>query len=249
MKEHRGWRWAPEGSTTRTPGACGQPGAPKCLHPPASPSPARPSVFPPVSAPQPRRTARPPGVPPLPKKGGARAAPRAREGRPRPPGAPSGHGGCGAGGPRRARCGVWGGRRGPGDPGAGQRGRGEPLPGRKGRFTAGEGAALESRWSPPCPWSRLLEEKGAGGGAGGVNGRQSRLPRAAPCRAEPCCRPAAAPRGCRKTLRAGRAGAAGSLRAGDPERRLRGALCCGILWGEWLGSKSKGAVSLFEGCV
>lgn len=163
--------------------------------PPRGPVPSPSKRFPSRECPPAPTYSPAPGGAPSPKERGARAAPRAREGRPRPPGAPSGHGGCGAGGPRRARCGVWGGRRGPGRPGAGQRGRGEPLPGRKGRYSAGEGAALERRWSPRRPWSRLLEEKGTGGGAGGVNGRQSLLPRAAPRRAEPCCRPAKAPPG------------------------------------------------------
>lgn len=185
--------------------------------------------------------------------------PGAPAGLPRPPGAPSGQ--CGRGGAAPAGAGAGfraaGGAAGSG---AGVRGRRGPLPGERRR---GGGGAQRWKVQPSrrSPRSRLRGGAGAGGREPGLRGCQSRLPHAGPHRAEACSPPAKPPEAAARA--ASRAcgsrrvppGPAGSLRPGGPARALsscpvRWDFVAGARrWGEWMMSRSKGAVSLFEDCV
>lgn len=163
-----------------------------------------------------------------------------REGFPSPPGAPSGQRGGGGAAPAGTGAGFQAGGGGSGS-GAGARGR---------RGAGPRGAPGGQRWrgqlSPRSPRSR---PRGQAAGKEGCVAVSHRCP--APTRAPHRQPPQMLP----QKLRAGRAGAAGSLWPGRPARALssrpvrRDFVAGARRWGEWMTSQSKGAVTLFEDCV
>lgn len=165
--------------------------------------------------------------------------PRSSGGPPPPPRAPSGQRGH-AGLAHGSRRGVSGGQR-----GLRERGRGAGATAHGAWGTALEGAA------------HGRGEEGASGQEQELRGCHSRLPHVGPYGAEPRSPPANPPKP-RQKLRAGGAGAAGSRRVPVGRGTCTGGslLPCAAdfvagarRWGEWMMSRSKGAVSLFEGCV